>query len=158
MALIAAHLNAEVILVVTVSVAIGIHIISLSPHLHTPFPPFSPSLISLTVSVDVKHHVYFYLASPRLETLISLGSALRFVVIYLLLPGRGLFITTSFVLFSTAFSQLHPRHITMLLGSVLSYYIKCLAQIADPRAQELCESRGGRPGLPSLINLRFLWT
>ena len=27
-----------------------------------------------------------------------------------------------------------------------------------PRAQELCESRGGRPGLPSLISLRFLWT
>ena len=26
------------------------------------------------------------------------------------------------------------------------------------RAQELCESRGGHPGLPSLINLRFLWT
>ena len=26
------------------------------------------------------------------------------------------------------------------------------------RAQELCESRGGRPGLSSLINLRFLWT
>ena len=26
------------------------------------------------------------------------------------------------------------------------------------RAQELCESRGGRPGLPSLINIRFLWT
>ena len=24
-------------------------------------------------------------------------------------------------------------------------------------AQELCESRGGRPGLPSLISLRFLW-
>ena len=24
-----------------------------------PFPPFSPSLISRTVSVDVKHHVYF---------------------------------------------------------------------------------------------------
>ena len=34
------------------------YIISLSPHLHTPFPPFSPSLISLMVSVDVKHHVY----------------------------------------------------------------------------------------------------
>ena len=31
---------------------------SLYPHLHTPFPPFSPSLISLMVSVDVKHHVY----------------------------------------------------------------------------------------------------
>ena len=26
------------------------------------------------------------------------------------------------------------------------------------RAQELCESRGGRPGLPSLISLRFLGT
>ena len=26
--------------------------------LYTPFPPFSPSLISLVVSVDVKHHVY----------------------------------------------------------------------------------------------------
>ena len=27
-------------------------------HLHTPLAPFSPSLISLTVSVDVKYHVY----------------------------------------------------------------------------------------------------
>ena len=26
------------------------------------------------------------------------------------------------------------------------------------RVQELCESRGGRPGLPSPVNLRFLWT
>ena len=34
------------------------YIVSLSPHLHAPFPPFSPSLISLMVSVDVKHHVY----------------------------------------------------------------------------------------------------
>ena len=25
------------------------------------------------------------------------------------------------------------------------------------RAQKLCESRGGRPGFPSLISLRFLW-
>ena len=33
------------------------YIISLFPHLHTPFP-ISPSLISLMVSVDVKHHVY----------------------------------------------------------------------------------------------------
>ena len=31
----------------------------------------------------------------------------------------------------------------------------CLGRL---RAQELCESRGGRPGLPSLISLRFLWT
>jgi len=29
--------------------------LSLFTHLHTPFPPF---LISLNVSVDVKHHVY----------------------------------------------------------------------------------------------------
>ena len=55
MALIAAHLNAghsggD-------SVAIGIYSPS-SPHLRTPFPSFSPSLISLMVSVDVKHHVY----------------------------------------------------------------------------------------------------
>ena len=28
----------------------------------------------------------------------------------------------------------------------------------DLRVRELCESRGGRPGLPSLINLQFLWT
>ena len=33
------------------------YILSLFPHLHTP-SPFSPSLISLMVSVDVKHHVY----------------------------------------------------------------------------------------------------
>ena len=36
------------------------YIISPSPHLHIPFPPFSPSLISLRVSVDVKHHVYLH--------------------------------------------------------------------------------------------------
>ena len=37
-------------------------IISLFSHLHTPFPHFSPSLISLTISVDVKHHVYLLAA------------------------------------------------------------------------------------------------
>ena len=49
MALIAAHLNAGHS--GDDSVAIGIY----SPY---PFPTFSPSLISLMVSVDVKHHVY----------------------------------------------------------------------------------------------------
>ena len=34
------------------------YIISLFPHLHTPSCPFSPSLISLMVSVDLEHHVY----------------------------------------------------------------------------------------------------
>ena len=34
------------------------YIISLFSHLHTHFPPFSPSLISLMISVDVKHHAH----------------------------------------------------------------------------------------------------
>ena len=34
------------------------YIISLFPHLQTPPHAFSPSIISRTVSVDVKHHVY----------------------------------------------------------------------------------------------------
>ena len=35
-------------------------ILSLSPHLHNPSPPppFSPSLMSLMVSVEIEHHVY----------------------------------------------------------------------------------------------------
>ena len=42
------------------------YIISLAPHLYIPFPP---SLISLVVSVDVKHRVYFVLsAGPLLIT------------------------------------------------------------------------------------------
>ena len=49
---IATHLNARVILVVTGS---DRYVMYLSLHLHT---PFSPSLISLMVSVDVKHHVH----------------------------------------------------------------------------------------------------
>ena len=45
-------------------------IISLSPHLHTPFPPaFSPSLISRTVSVDVKHHVHLLTVITNSRTL-----------------------------------------------------------------------------------------
>ena len=56
----------QVILVVTVSGTIGIYSLSLFPHLHTPPPPFSPSLISLMVSVDVKHHVYLPNPQPHL--------------------------------------------------------------------------------------------
>ena len=33
-----------------------------------------------------------------------------------------------------------------------------LPQATRDRVQELCESRGGRPGVPSLISLRFLLT
>ena len=49
MALITAHFNAGVIPVCSDRYAV-----SLSPHLRTP----SQSLISLTVSVEVKYHVY----------------------------------------------------------------------------------------------------
>ena len=40
------------------------YIISLFPHHHTP-SPLPPSLISLVVSVDVKHHVYVYFSRER---------------------------------------------------------------------------------------------
>ena len=45
------------------------YIISLFPPLHTPLPPFFPSLISLVVSVDVMHHVYLltYQSTGRLH-------------------------------------------------------------------------------------------
>ena len=39
-------------------IGIYIYILSLFLHLHTTFLPFSPSRISLMVSVDVKDHVY----------------------------------------------------------------------------------------------------
>ena len=40
----------------------------------------------------------------------------------------------------------------------LKMYINREKNSYTRRAQELCESRGGRPGLPSLKSLRFLWT
>ena len=68
MALIAAHLNAghsggD-------SVAIGTYNLPVAPPPY-PFSPFSPSLISLMVSVEVKHHVY--LLNTRM-TCIKMGS------------------------------------------------------------------------------------
>ena len=48
------------------------YIISLFLHLHTLSPPpFSPSLISLMVSVDVKHHVYLLVHIRVARALIS---------------------------------------------------------------------------------------
>ena len=55
MALIAAHLNAGIILVVTVYRQV--YNLPLPPPPYLFLSPFSPSLISLMVSVDVKHHV-----------------------------------------------------------------------------------------------------
>ena len=37
-------------------------------------------------------------------------------------------------------------------------YINSTGATPSSGAQDLCESRGGRPGFPSLISLRFLWT
>ena len=58
MALIEAHLNAGIILVVRVLQYV--HNLSLLPPVapSIPCPLFNTSLISLVVSVDVKHHVY----------------------------------------------------------------------------------------------------
>ena len=36
--------------------------------------------------------------------------------------------------------------------------LKPMLRAVSSRAQEVCKSPGGRPGLPSPINLRFLWT
>ena len=36
---------------------------------NTLFPPFSPSLISRTVSVDVKHHVYLVVALTSIRSM-----------------------------------------------------------------------------------------
>ena len=54
----------QVILVVTA--CSDRYMLSLFPPLYTPVPPFSPSLISLMVSVDVKHHVYLLTCLTKL--------------------------------------------------------------------------------------------
>ena len=55
MVIIAFHFNAGIILVVTVWRQLYNLLL---PQTLYPLPPFPPSLISLMVSVDVKHHVY----------------------------------------------------------------------------------------------------
>ena len=57
MALTAAHLNAGVILVMTVHRQLYSFPLPPLPY-SLPPPPFSPSLISLMVSVNAKYHVY----------------------------------------------------------------------------------------------------
>ena len=66
MALISPHLNAEVIL------CSNRYTVSLSPHLHTPFPP---SLTSLMVSGDVKHHVNLLTANILTNQFLQVSAA-----------------------------------------------------------------------------------
>ena len=60
-------------------------------------------------------------------------------------------------LFCPPLFPLVPPSLTDLLASVEVKQQKSINPTPF-RVQELCESRGGRPGLPSLISLRFLWT
>ena len=53
-------------------------------------------------------------------------------------------------------ADLVARQLPASQGNALSY--KEQRGLENSKAQELCESRGGRPGLPSLISLWFLWT
>ena len=65
------------------------YIVSLFPHLHTSFPPFSPSLISLMVSVDVKHHVYLLTSFVHLLRIISLRISVTYKSRLLILHERS---------------------------------------------------------------------
>ena len=60
--------------------------------------------------------------------------------------------------------ELTVLELTVLNGQSTTKFISIVvyktqaATESNNRAQEYCESRGERPGLPSLLNLRFLWT
>ena len=49
-----------------------------------------------------------------------------------------------------------PPLFSFLFYSLFLFF--CFLLLLFFRAQELYESRGGRPGFPSLISLRFLWS
>ena len=51
-----------------------------------------------------------------------------------------------------------PMKNTKFLYTFTPNYLHASMARTTIRAQELCESRGGHPGLPSLISLQFLWT
>ena len=108
-----------------------------------------PSLISLMVSVDVKHHVYLliWVDGYKLAASEHRGKTVRW-------------------LFSESYGVTNYGNGVTNYGSGVTNYgngwrkdvVNQCFEAALHRGQELCESRGGRPGLPSLINLRFLWT
>ena len=97
------------------------YIISLFPHLHNPLPPFSPSLINLMVSVDIKHHVYL-----------------------LIWGKRGSVFTEQCTLVRISLAWLQDKAVYTSRSSLDSLWII---------VQELCESRGGHPGLSVLTSL-----
>ena len=101
-----------------------------------PYPIFSLSLINHTVSMDVKHH------ERRRRRTSKLGSCVKREV------GLGCH--------SLSHSSPVPNKPHGFCRRQAPWKKK--KKKTNDRAQELCESRGGRPGLPSLINLRFLGT
>ena len=100
------------------------YIISLYP------PPPSPSLISLMVFVDVKHHVYLLRRGHSHKQSEGLGGVL----------------------------------LVYKVGQITSQPATLKAKPVVVIVQELCESRGGRPGLSVLtsllvsVDVKLYWT
>ena len=115
------------------------------------------------------HYVIIIKSSFTLYVALSLRHIKSSFTLYVALSLRH--ITSSFTLY-VARSLRHIKssftiYIALSLRHIKSertlYVARSLRHIHIPvtpipfRSQELCESRGGRPGLPSLMNLRFLW-
>ena len=130
MTLIAAYLNAGVILVVTVQRQVYI---SLSP---TSIPPFSSST----------RPVWFLWTLSTRFTLPALDHS------WALHVERTGAVLNREPLWPVTERTDSERRLTQT-GLHTQWRIA-----RGTRAQELCQSRGGRPGFPSLISLRFLWT
>ena len=126
----------------------------------------SPSLIVLTVSLGVKQHwTWTYIVGPcrkqhSTQAIMWCGQAIMWCGQAIMWCGY------EYTYQSIAWHQSSGAVWVSRWTSwapvpnkpTVSVDVKQHFNIAWPRAQELCESRGGRPGLPSLINLRFLWT
>ena len=90
-------------------------------HLHTPFLSFSPSLISLVVSVDVKHHVYLLQNkaragcpghSPPLTHHVSVHTMDLCRYIYIYVQVRGTYSTVQYTCQTIDNFRLIPRTIS----------------------------------------------
>ena len=71
-------------------------------------------------------------------------------------PFSFFFSLFSFFFFFFFFFWLGGSFMALIIWSVKTCALG--PRPAASRAEEVCESRGGRPGLSSLISLRFLWT